>query len=869
MQVNVKEIQKYIQGSWVGWVITFGAIVIVSLAHWVGVFDTIELKTYDYRFNSVRGPLTGWTASDSSYIKKGTDVVLLEVDDEAWRLMPEEWPYPRGSVWGRVVRNLYKAGAKVIVFDIQFDSPENRSEIYQDLIQSTTPEYIIDQVPHVRDTTQAGYIWESLSYLIPRHGDIILGEAITEAQMFGTTIVMNVKMVTEPTLVPPQYIAYPVEPVVKAKPEMGLINDQMDSDGFSRRYALFGEMAHEPDKYYLTLAVKAFKAFKGIPDSAKPIFDRDALTWDYGGYSINAYGAGNSFLVNYYGPPSGYKYRGEENLPAWGTFPKYSLAYVIDTEDVTLRDPIEDIDWMSQFLPGEIPEWIKAIDDPVERKEMMDAMGIGEEFDITQSPFYNKIVVIGTSVEVHHDYKQTPYYNFWGIQQLTPGMETHGNAIQTLIDNNYIQVLGGQLTELIYGFPISHALMIALMSFIAFLILSYLNPVVAGILIILEGIIYFAIACGLFVDDLFWFIKHNLSQILPESTVLNNPNIFNTDLPGIGDSLVIPIVAPLVGLLATYTGNVIYKFIVEQKDKKFLKSTFGAYISPDLIDQMYSDKQEPKLGGEAGYHTAFFSDIQSFSSFSEVLEPERMVSLMNEYLTEMTNILLEHKGTLDKYIGDAIVAFYGAPVPLENHEYHACLTALEMEKKLVTMREQWASEGDWPELVHNIRHRVGLNSGEMVTGNMGSSMRMNYTMMGDTVNLAARLEPAAKHYGVYLFVAENTQKAVANQFEWRFLDFLRVKGKNKPVKAYELISLKDEMTDDQSQLVQAFNAGMDLYQKRDWTKAKKQFKDALALEEDFPMRPTTPSAVYIERCEHFKVDPPEKDWDGVFTMKTK
>ena len=355
MRVNVKEIQKYIQGSWVGWVITFGAIVIVSLAHWVGVFDTIELKTYDYRFNSVRGPLTGWTASDSSYIKKGTDVVLLEVDDEAWRLMPEEWPYPRGSVWGRVVRNLYKAGAKVIVFDIQFDSPENRSEIYQDLIQSTTPEYIIDQVPHVRDTTQAGYIWESLSYLIPRHGDIILGEAITEAQMFGTTIVMNVKMVTEPTLVPPQYIAYPVEPVVKAKPEMGLINDQMDSDGFSRRYALFGEMAHEPDKYYLTLAVKAFKAFKGIPDSAKPIFDRDALTWDYGGYSINAYGAGNSFLVNYYGPPSGYKYRGEENLPAWGTFPKYSLAYVIDTEDVTLRDPIEDIDWMSQFLPGEIP----------------------------------------------------------------------------------------------------------------------------------------------------------------------------------------------------------------------------------------------------------------------------------------------------------------------------------------------------------------------------------------------------------------------------------------------------------------------------------------------------------------------------------
>lgn len=864
-----KNIQTYIQDNWVGWVITLGAVIVVSLFHWIGAFDTIELKTYDYRFSSVRGPLTGWTITDSTYINRGTDVVLLEVDDEAWRLMPEEWPYPRGSVWGRVVRNLYKAGAKVIVFDIQFDAPENRSEIYQDLIESTSPEYIMDQVPNIRDTTQAKNIWNAIPYLIPRHGDILLGEAITEAQMFGTTVVMNVKMVTEPTLVPPQYISYPVEPVKKAKPEMGLINDQMDIDGFSRRYAIFGEMAHEPGKYYLTLAVKAFKAFHNVPDTAKPYFDRDNLTWTYGNNKIKAYGAGNSFLVNYYGPPSGYKYAGEKDLPAWGTYPKYSLAYVIDTEDVTLRDPMEDLDWMSQFLPGEIPEWIQAIEDPQERSEMMDAMGIGEEFDITNSPFYNKIVVIGTSVEVHHDYKQTPFYNFWGIQQLTPGMETHGNAIQTLLDNNYIQVLGGQLTELIYGYPLSHTLLIALLSVVAFLILSFLNPVIAGILIILEGIIYFGIACGLFVDDLFWMIKSSMASILPNATVADYPEYFATALPGIGQSLVIPIVAPIVSLFVTYTANVIYKFIVEQKDKNFLKDTFGAYISPDLINQMYKDKQEPKLGGVAGYHTAFFSDIQSFSSFSEVLEPTRMVSLMNQYLTEMTDTLLEHKGTLDKYIGDAIVAFYGAPVSMENHEYHACLTALEMEKKLVNMRQRWKEEGDWPDLVHNIRHRVGLNSGEMVTGNMGSAMRMNYTMMGDTVNLAARLEPAAKQYGVYIFVAENTYKAVADQFDWRFLDYIRVKGKKKPVKAYELFSLKGELSEQNSQLVQAFDEGMELYHDQNWVKAKKQFKEALKLEEKFSDRPTTPSAVYLDRCDYYKNDPPGKDWDWVWTMRTK
>ena len=865
MKSFLDQIIKYFQRQWVPWVITFSSIAFISISQWIGIFDTLELKMYDYRFNTVRGPLTGWTAIDSTYINNGTDIVLVEVDDEAWRLVPEEWPYPRGSIWGRAIRNLYKAGAKVIVFDIQFDSPENRSEIYKDLIQTTTTDYIMNQVPSMRDTTQAEYILESLPKLIPRHGDDILGEAVAEAQMFGTTVIMPAKMVTEPTSVPPQYIAYPVRQVMNAKPELGLINDQMDLDGFSRRYSLFDIMAHEPDKYYLTLGVKAFKAFNEIPDTAKPYFDSDNLIWEYGNHKIKAYGQGNSFLVNYYGPPSGYKIRDQRNLPPWATFPKYSLAYIIDTDEVTLREPMEDLDWMSQFLPGETPEWISSIEDENERKEMLEVMGISNS-DISNSPFYNKIVVIGTSVEVHHDYKQTPFYNYAGIQQLTPGMETHANAIQTMIDDNYINVLGGGLTEFFNEYnqyPFSHLMLIMLLSLIALAILSFVNPVVAGFLIILECLVYFAVACGLFAGDIFWGIK----TILPNFMISNLS--LHYQLPQIGESYIIPIVAPLSSVMVTYFGIVLYDFIMEQKDKKYLKNTFGAYISPDLIDQMYEDKQEPKLGGQAGYHTAFFSDIQSFSSFSEILEPEKMVSLMNEYLTEMTSILLEHKGTLDKYIGDAIVAFYGAPVPLEGHEYHACMTALEMERKLQLLREKWSSEGDWPELVHNIRHRVGLNSGKMVTGNMGSSMRMNYTMMGDTVNLAARLEPAAKQYGVYTIVAQNTYKAVKDQFEWRMLDYLTVKGKKKPVKAYELFSVKDDLNNDQSQLITAFNEGIDLYFKQEWNKALSKFKEASELEEDFPDRPTTPSLIYIQRCEFFSKNPPAKDWDGVWIMKTK
>ena len=212
-------------------------------------------------------------------------------------------------------------------------------------------------------------------------------------------------------------------------------------------------------------------------------------------------------------------------------------------------------------------------------------------------------------------------------------------------------------------------------------------------------------------------------------------------MPNPGDSYVIPIVAPLAGLMITYIGIVLYDFIVEQQEK-ISKSTFGAYISPDLIDEMYQKNKNLSLEGGGLPHRVFL-DIQSFSSFRS-LGAEKMVSLMNDYLTEMT-ILLKHNGTLTN-IGDAIVAFYGAPVPLKDHEFHACMTALEMEKKLKDMRKKWSSENGWPEIVPNMRHRIGINSGEMVTGNMGSSMRMNYTMMGDTVNLAARLEPAAKHY---------------------------------------------------------------------------------------------------------------------------
>ena len=833
--------------------LTLGAILFTCGLHWTGVFDFLELKTYDYRFHTVRGPLTGWRASDSTIINMGTDVVLVEVDDEAWRILKDNkvpWPYPRGDIWARAVDNISKAGAKVIAFDIQFDSPDARSEYLRSV---------------------SGNLPSDFQQYLPGHGDILLAESIQNAQDNGTKVVMDVKMVREPTRIPPSYIAYPVPEIMDVNPETGLINDMLDTDGFSRQYSIAGYMEHEPDIAYLTLGVKCVKAFLDIPDDAVPIFNADNLSWNFGDLNITSYGRTNNFLVNYYGPPSGYKIPGHKNLKPWGTFPRYSLSQILDTQDYDLP---EDLDWMSQFIPGEIPDWILSIEDEAERNGMMAMMGLGADFDITQSPFYNKIVILGVAIEVLHDVKSTPFYNYMDLSQLTPGMETHANAIQTILHENYIKVFGGKTTRYMVEdapYPMANFLLIFCLCTLAYILLTKieLHPIVAGFIIFSEGLVYYAFAMGMFANDNWWFWKSTVASLLPGGLHEKYYDQLQVVLPGPGESYMMPIVAPLTGLVLTYASNIIFQFLHEQQDKKFLRETFGTYIAPKVLDKMYEEKQAPKLGGVEGHHTAFFSDIQNFSTFSEALEPTRMVALMNEYLTVMSQVILDNEGTLDKYIGDAIVAFYGAPAPVENHEKKSCTTALLMEDALEDLRQKWQRENDWPDIVYSMQHRIGLNCGKMVTGNMGSEMRMNYTMMGDTVNLAARLESSAKQYGVYNFVGENIYEETKDEFIFRFLDFVQVKGKNIPVKVYELVSAKDNADNHTVNLIKVFEEGLDHYYQQQWDKALAHFKKAEGMEDHFTSRNTTPSAVFIERCTMFKDNPPGKDWDGVWTMTSK
>lgn len=331
---------------------------------------------------------------------------------------------------------------------------------------------------------------------------------------------------------------------------------------------------------------------------------------------------------------------------------------------------------------------------------------------------------------------------------------------------------------------------------------------------------------------------------------------------------------PYIEIFSLFVSITLYKYITEEKDKKFLKEAFGSYISPELIEDMYSSGEPPKLGGTSGMITAYFTDIQGFSSFSEKLTATQLVELLNEYLTSMTDILLENKGTLDKYEGDAIIAFFGAPMTLPDHAAKACLVAIRMQEALLELRKKWVSEGNkWPEIVHDMRMRIGINSGEIVTGNMGSRDRMNYTMMGDSVNLAARLEEAAKQYGIFTQVSSFTKDLTLDAFNMRELDTIRVVGKTEPVTTFDLLGVKGQTSDLLLSLMNTFHEGLDHYKHQRWDEAISTFNRSLLLENqrypDLAGKKTNPSLIYLERCEAFKKDPPPDDWDGVFVLTSK
>lgn len=445
--------------------------------------------------------------------------------------------------------------------------------------------------------------------------------------------------------------------------------------------------------------------------------------------------------------------------------------------------------------------------------------------------FQNKIVLVGYAATGLFDVVSTPF------SEAMPGVEKHATVISNILKQDFLKR--------------NHTAYLIDLIFIAMigLVLGLLMPKFSSLQGAAIGIAGLVLIC--------------ISNYLCFSCL----------------RIWVNLLYPLLTLFLVSAGVILFKFFTEEKDKRFIQATFENYLSPDLIRQMCRDKISPRLGGEARIITAYFTDIRNFSAIAEKLAPEQLVEFLNEYLTAMTDILKDEKGTLDKYEGDAIIAFFGAPAELPDHALRACRTAVRMQAELLKLRKKWGEEpGRWPQEISEIKMRIGISTGEIVVGNMGSKMRMNYTMIGDAVNIASRLENGCRFYNIYTLANESAllseftdekgeQKKVRDVVEARFIDKAIVMGKSKSVKIYEIYAMKGELSEAEARLFNLFDQAMDDYLKRKWDHAIAKFGICLEIEEKFGK--STPSYVFKTRCEMYKENPPPEDWDGTSRLPKK
>lgn len=424
--------------------------------------------------------------------------------------------------------------------------------------------------------------------------------------------------------------------------------------------------------------------------------------------------------------------------------------------------------------------------------------------------FKDKILIWGATAVGVFDLRNTPFdENF-------PGVETHANVVDNLLRRDFLH---RNVNEK-HIMPVA----LAVLGIILTIMIAQFGAL-AGLLVSI-----FTAAAVLIADYKLLFLK----------------------------GTVVSVGLPLLQTAFSYMALTFYKYLTEERSKKELRQTFSKYVSPQIVEEVLKDPKNLELGGRKEHVTVFFSDVRDFTTISEQLDPRALSDLLNSYLTPMTDLVFKNNGTLDKYMGDAIMAFFGAPVPMKDHAKWAARCALQHLAKLEELRAEYRKKG-----LPDIDIGIGLNTGEASVGNMGSQTVRNYTVMGDTVNLASRLEGINKTYGTRIIVSEFTYAEIKDAFTCREVDWVRVKGKNKPVKIYELVC-EGAPEPNKAKALQLFQAGYELYHAQKFSEAIAQFESALAV------TPNDETAkIYIERCQEYLADPPPSDWDGVYVMKTK
>ncbi len=429
---------------------------------------------------------------------------------------------------------------------------------------------------------------------------------------------------------------------------------------------------------------------------------------------------------------------------------------------------------------------------------------------LSPDKFKGKIVIVGATATGIYDLRVTPFSTVF------PGLEIHASVVDNILHQNFLRQ--SWWTKFLDVFSII---------FVG-LVMGFVIPRLKA----MQGVLISLLVVGAVVAiNILLFSRYNIWLNL---------------------------VYPVLTMLAVYLGITVYRYVTEEREKKKVRNAFQYYLTASVITEMLKDPSKLKLGGDKKQLTVLFSDIRGFTTISEQLLPEELVHLLNEYLTAMTDIVFKYDGLLDKYMGDAIMAVYGAPLDQPDHALRACRTALEMLQTLRKLQVKWTAEGKPP-----LNIGVGVNTGDMVVGNMGSQMRFDYTVMGDSVNLASRLEGINKEYGTNIVISEFTLAIVKDELFCRELDAVLVKGKKLPVKIYELLCERKD-AEDYRAFVEQFDSGLSLYKQARWDEAAAAFRKVLDIRPNDP-----PSNLYLKRCQELKADPPPQPWDGVFTMTRK
>ncbi len=443
----------------------------------------------------------------------------------------------------------------------------------------------------------------------------------------------------------------------------------------------------------------------------------------------------------------------------------------------------------------------------------------------------DKIVFVGATMPELQDLHPIPMRNEYGNANM-PGVEIHAHAMQNILDQNYLTLISGRV----------HLVLLFFISAIIVLIARSVNLWFGFAVMIVSLILWIAISVYLF-----------------------------THL-----QVILFYLSPSMAILFGFGGVISLNYFYEERERRRITNMFSSYVSPKVVDRMIRSDEAFKLGGEDLEITALFSDIVNFSRMAEKIPPPVLIELMNDYLEEMTEIIMQEQGTLDKYIGDAVMAFYGAPAEIRDHAYRACTTAIRMQLALPKIRDRWLKiHRDLPQSAKNLSIRIGINTGRMIVGNIGSKKRFSYTILGDQVNVAARCEAACKKYGVSIVVTGRTAEKAAKDsigrkpLLFRPLDIIRVKGRDEPVKILECLGFQDELSPEIIECTRLFRLGHHSFEKRKWDEAAGYFRESAKLEHarrklGVNGYKINPSRLYLERCRLLKIRPPKPDWDGVF-----